>query len=152
MDHYDIADDKGASRTSFALIAAVLALTLAATSPAAAEVCDKISGSGWRPGDWPTVTTTPSWSVVAFLGSCVAGLVLVRSHTAAIVLGAVLVAATHLHETQLGHVDEVLLAGVKEGCVRWQPGHINVLLAEGALTLGVVAWLCSELARRLRQR
>lgn len=124
-------------------------MLLAVASPALGEACTKIAGADWRPGDWPTATTTPSWGIVAALAVTVVGLVIARRNAAAILLGVCLVAAVQLHETQLGIVDDITLQGVREGCVRYQSGIINVLLGESALALAALVWLCREIMARL---
>jgi hypothetical protein len=111
--------------------AIVLAATLL-TSPAAAEVCDKVAGDNWRPEQAQWLLALPvGLEMAAFAG--VLALAMFLKERWLCFLGAAFAAIRSLSVAGWIFEDDIYSAAVSEGCasLRVDLAHIGVLIALG---------------------
>jgi hypothetical protein len=116
------------------LVTAVLATTLVMLSPAIAEVCDKVAGEHWRPGDGPVGTYVLPWMhlppsiwaiflgilcffAVAILGGGSLRFVAARLNWLGYLCAALLAVAAAVGLNDLMDPDPVVVGAIKEGCM-----------------------------------
>jgi hypothetical protein len=150
---------------------AVLAATLVTLSPAFAEVCDKVIGEHWRPGDGPagtyvlplfwTLIPPGMWivflGILGFFATGVLGggsfrLVAAKLNWLGYLCVALFAIAAVIELYDVTHPDSIIVGAIKEGCMSLHFESVRVWVGIGTPTLVSVLFALTAYGAKRLQR